>query len=300
MPNPYIDFCNATRASAAWSKKGHHRLSVPEQGRLLGQMYRASVGRDAYRSASASSSASSERRMPEISIDDIVNAESLATRMSSYFEGAPKYTLSDETKGLLDQGLTDAETDLMVKGWTAKHPVDRQKMLFSKGNTRLIDNIVGTVHAGSYNGRYVTALITWSSTMSAKRVGEFLRDLNPTQKALMALALHNTTAREQMQGFVRRIQSSAARKRPASPTSPPREKAPRKETLVQRITRLGGELGHKSYQWAKQNDSAFTDECERLGQTNPMHSVKPAVSDKDLEEAIRNIVHVKQQFEAYQ
>ena len=40
--NPYIQFCASYRASSEWKKMGAH-LSVPEQGKLLGQMYRSRV-----------------------------------------------------------------------------------------------------------------------------------------------------------------------------------------------------------------------------------------------------------------
>ena len=41
MPNSYITFCNAYRSSVEWKECGYHRLSVPEQGKLLGAKYRS-------------------------------------------------------------------------------------------------------------------------------------------------------------------------------------------------------------------------------------------------------------------
>ena len=42
--HPYIAFCQTYRSSEAWRRRGHHTLSVPEQGRLLGALYRKQGG----------------------------------------------------------------------------------------------------------------------------------------------------------------------------------------------------------------------------------------------------------------
>lgn len=39
--NPYMRFCAAYRASSEWKSKRYDRLSVPEQGKLLGTLWRA-------------------------------------------------------------------------------------------------------------------------------------------------------------------------------------------------------------------------------------------------------------------
>ena len=38
--NAYMQFCASYRASPAWTKSGNSRLSVPQQGALLGRLYR--------------------------------------------------------------------------------------------------------------------------------------------------------------------------------------------------------------------------------------------------------------------
>lgn len=40
--NAYMQFCAQVRASPEWRKRGHNELAVPQQGRILGQMYRNS------------------------------------------------------------------------------------------------------------------------------------------------------------------------------------------------------------------------------------------------------------------
>ena len=41
--NRYMAFCASCRASAAWRRNGYNNLSVPDQGRLLGTLYRGSL-----------------------------------------------------------------------------------------------------------------------------------------------------------------------------------------------------------------------------------------------------------------
>lgn len=40
QPNAYMQFCAAYRASAEWRKRGYGKLSVPQQGKVLGMAYR--------------------------------------------------------------------------------------------------------------------------------------------------------------------------------------------------------------------------------------------------------------------
>lgn len=40
--NPYMHFCATYRSSSEWVSKGYDRLPVPDQGKLLGQLYRSS------------------------------------------------------------------------------------------------------------------------------------------------------------------------------------------------------------------------------------------------------------------
>ncbi len=39
--NPYMQFCAKTRASPNWTRSGHHKLPVAQQGALLGKLYRS-------------------------------------------------------------------------------------------------------------------------------------------------------------------------------------------------------------------------------------------------------------------
>ena len=40
-PNPYMQFCATYRSSSEWVSKGYDRLPVPDQGKVLGQLYRS-------------------------------------------------------------------------------------------------------------------------------------------------------------------------------------------------------------------------------------------------------------------
>ena len=155
--------------------------------------------------------ASSERDLPRVRLVDMKTAADVAAAMASHFGASnEKYRLSPETARLLMEGVTDEQAADLVKAWTAKNPVDGT-MFFKKGNTRIIDKIVGTIHDGSYNGRYVSLFLQWDELKDMKRkdVSAFIGSLTPTQQALMSIAAYVTTSETRMASYVRGLQSQA-------------------------------------------------------------------------------------------
>lgn len=53
VQNEYMRFCASTRASRAWAQRRYHTLPVPDQGRLLGLLFRHRHHHARYRSSAA-------------------------------------------------------------------------------------------------------------------------------------------------------------------------------------------------------------------------------------------------------
>jgi len=172
--------------------------------------------------------ASSERDLPHVRLVDMKTAADVAAAMAPHFGSSnTKYQLSSETTSLLMEGLSGEQAGDLEKAWTAKNPVDGT-MFFKKGNTRIIDKIVGAIHDGSYNGRYVSLFLQWDELKDMKRkdVIAFIGGMTPTQQALMAIAVYVTTSETRMASYVRDLQSPRSdrpkRPRSPSPSSPTR------------------------------------------------------------------------------
>lgn len=168
-------------------------------------------------------SESSERNLPSVKLADMQTADDVAKAMAGHFNSdTTKYTLSEETKALLNTKLQEAEIENLATAWTSRNPVDRT-MFWKKGNTRIIDKIVGGIHEGSYNGRYISVLLDWekeSKITKTNDVKDFIRRMSTTQHVLMAIAVYITTGEVMMAAFVKGLQSAKRSRSPGVPEGP--------------------------------------------------------------------------------
>lgn len=169
-------------------------------------------------------SASSERDLPRVNLTDMQTGSSVALAMEKYYGPNPKYHLSQDAIAMLDAGLSEEQAKEMQDAWTSKNLVDNT-IFFKKGNTRILDKIVGPIHAGSYDGRRISLFLQWEEVLkrvkTKKDVVSFLETMTPTQQSLMAIAVYLTTGETKMQSYVcglQTAQSIPSSKRPRSPS----------------------------------------------------------------------------------
>ena len=154
--------------------------------------------------------ASSERDLPRVRLVDMKAAADVAAAMAAHFgTHDPRYQLSPETRGLLEQGVTAEQAVALEEAWLAKSPVDRT-MVFKKGNTRIIDKIVGAIHDGSYNGRYISLFLQWDDLKDKPRqdVIAFIKGMTHTQQSLMAIAVYVATGGTTMRSYACGLQTA--------------------------------------------------------------------------------------------